>query len=73
MVTEEKLKLLGFYNKGLELYKIRKWEEAIGLFKQALELDANDGPSKLYVKRCEHYVANPPDENWEPITTMETK
>ncbi len=72
-LTEELKQLLENYNKGLELYRARKFEEALTYFKKALEVRPEDGPSKLYVQRCEEYIKNPPPPDWDAIVTMTTK
>ena len=59
--------VLALYNDGLKLYKSRKWQEALDKFKKALEIKPNDGPSKLYIERCEHFLENPPPGDWDGV------
>ena len=66
-------RVLALYNDGLQLYKSRKWQEALDKFKKALEIKPNDGPSKLYIERCEHFLENPPGDDWDGVFTMTTK
>jgi hypothetical protein len=73
MISEDKKKILDFYNKGLALYKERKWDDARIFFEKVLEIDAEDGPSKLYIDRCEMYHNSPPPDNWDGVFTMTTK
>lgn len=73
MISKEKEELLKNYNKGLELYKQRKWDEAIGFFQKALEIFPKDGPSGLYLERCMKYKENPPPEDWDGVFVMTTK
>ncbi len=73
MVSEETKKLLDVYHKGLQLYREHKFEEAIKYFRKALEIKPDDGPSKLYVERCEMLAKNPPPPNWDGVFTMTTK
>jgi tetratricopeptide (TPR) repeat protein len=72
-MTEQKLELLKRYNEALQLYKNRQWTEAIAGFKKALEVDPEDGPSKLYIKRSEEYMENPPGDDWDGVFVMNTK
>ena len=65
--------LLDAYNKGLSLYKRKQWDDAIKKFEEALKLDGNDGPSKLYLARCKHFKKTPPPEDWDGVFTMTTK
>ncbi len=39
-----------------------EFAEAARIFGQALEIDPADGPSALYVDRCEEFAANPPED-----------
>ena len=61
------------FEKGLELYFKQKWDEAIKEFKKVLKLRANDGPSKVFIKRCETFKQNPPEKDWNGVWTMKTK
>ena len=73
MISAEKKELLDHYNKGLQLYKERKFVEAKQSFEKALKLDANDGPSKLYIGRCDAFIKEPPPEDWDGVFVMKTK
>jgi len=72
-IDELKQKLLPLYNEGLSAYKDRRWEDGIKRFKDALAIDENDGPSAVYLERCNEFLKNPPPENWDGIFTMRTK
>ena len=73
MTSSETLQLVEYYNKGLAKYKECEWGNAISFFKQALEINPQDGPSKLYVERCEYFIANPPPADWDGVFTMTSK
>lgn len=66
-------KLLETYEKGLHLYFGRQFGEANKLFKKALEIYPDDGPSKLYLQRSEVLRDFPPPEDWDGVFTMKTK
>jgi adenylate cyclase len=72
-IPEETRTLLDIYHKGLEAYKNRRWEEAAGLFREALAINPQDGPSTLYIERCDQFRQNPPGDDWDGIFTMRTK
>ncbi|MDI6739821.1 MAG: CHASE2 domain-containing protein [Candidatus Edwardsbacteria bacterium] len=72
-VPEAQKKAVEQYLKGLELYRARKWDEAIKFFNLALAADPEDGPSKTYIERCEEFKASPPPENWDGVFVMKTK
>lgn len=73
MIDEATKSLLEFYNKGLELYRNRKFKESIKAFEKALEFNPEDGPSAMYIQRCKDYIKNPPPENWDGVYVMTTK
>ncbi|NPV00486.1 MAG: adenylate/guanylate cyclase domain-containing protein [Brevinematales bacterium] len=57
------------FEKGLKLYQGLRFQEAIGQFKKLPE----DELSELYVRRCEHYIKNPPEASWNGTHVLETK
>jgi len=73
MLDEIMTKVLDLYNQGLEHYKKREFTVAKEYFKKALEIKNDDGPSKLYLERCEHLIENPPPPDWDGVFTMTTK
>ncbi len=73
MLTNEKQEVLKYYNLGLSAYKQQKWEEAQKAFEMALKIDPSDGPSALYLDRCEEFKKNPPPEDWDGVFVMTTK
>lgn len=73
MITEEKRKVLELFAQGRKLYKLMQFSDAQRYFGEALKTDPNDGPSKVYYLRCEHYAANPPPEDWDGVFTMTHK
>lgn len=73
MISKEKLEMLNYYNKGLELYRGRQFQEAKTLFKKCQELVPGDGPSEIYIERCDHFIQNPPPADWDGVFVMTTK
>ena len=73
MLDQMMTRVLEYYNKGLELYKQKKFAEAKGFFGKALEVKPGDGPSQLYLERCDLLIKEPPPENWDGVFTMTTK
>jgi adenylate cyclase len=61
----QKAEVTGLYCRGLELYRNRRWNEAISYFRHALQLDPQDGPSLTYIERCESYKITPPPDDWK--------
>ena len=65
--------LMTVYHQGLAAYKECRWEDAIALFTEALSINPEDGPSELYLERCNKFLINPPPDDWDGIFTMRTK
>jgi len=63
--TPDQKRLLEIYYEGLEHFRNRRWEDAIGAFRGALEIDGHDGPSTAYLKRCTEYLSSPPASDWD--------
>ena len=42
-------------------------------FEKALEIDPKDGPSKTYVGRCNTFLEEPPEEDWDGVYTHTEK
>ena len=73
MISEEKQKVINLFAEGRKMYKLMEFDEARRFFAQALKIDPEDGPSKVYYARCKHYVDNPPPEDWDGVFVMQTK
>ncbi len=67
------LEMLSVYQRGVEAYRKRAWNEAIEFFEYALSLREDDMPSKLYRKRCLEFKLNDPGPEWDGVFTMTTK
>jgi adenylate cyclase len=65
--------VIAAYEAGLDRYLQRDWVGAIRHFGKALEIAPQDHPSRLFLKRCRHYEANPPADEWDGVWTMEQK
>lgn len=73
MITEEKKKALELFAEGRKFYKLLQFEQAKQCFVDALRIDSEDGPSKVYFARCKHYIDNPPPDDWDGVFVMTTK
>lgn len=74
MIVSDKMhKVLEHYNRGLQCYKSHQFTEALREFKKSLDLLPGDGPSAMYIERCEAFIKNPPPADWDGVFTMTTK
>ncbi|MBU2494477.1 MAG: CHASE2 domain-containing protein [Bacteroidetes bacterium] len=68
-----KLKNMEKYFEGLKNYKAKKFLEAKSCFEECIKILGDDAPSKVYIERCNVYIDNPPDDNWDGVFVMATK
>ncbi|MFW6180674.1 MAG: adenylate/guanylate cyclase domain-containing protein, partial [Spirochaetota bacterium] len=61
------------FNRGIQLYRSRRFSEAMELFKQSNRALQGDVPSSLYVERCKELISNPPGKDWDGVFTAQTK
>ena len=71
-------KILPAYHEALDLYKNQEWSKAIEAFKASDALEDMFGgrktnPSRIYIPRCEHYLENPPGDDWDGVYIMTSK
>lgn len=50
---------LGAFSQGLSNYRKREWANAARSFRAALAANPQDGPSRVYVERCDFFRAKP--------------
>jgi len=55
------------------LYSLRKWSEAQSAFQSILDRWPEEGPSRMYWKRCQEYLFDEPPTNWDGVFTMTHK
>ncbi len=72
-LPEGKEEALRRYDLGMAEYKRHRWEAAKAHFQAALEVDPEDGPSRLYVQRCEDNIADPPPPDWDFVVRRKEK
>lgn len=68
-----KKECLDRYNLGLQAYRMKQFHAAEQRFLEALEIDPEDSPSKLYVERSRALVAKPPEPGWTYIYEKKDK
>ena len=67
LLPPEQEKAVRVYAAGLEAYRQQRWDEALALFRQALEQCPEDGPSRVMAERCQIYLEAPPPEEWDGV------
>ena len=59
------------FTKGVSCYRRREWGKAARCFRDALAAHPQDGPSRIYLERCEFFRGTPPASNWDGVWTMQ--
>jgi adenylate cyclase len=61
------------FQEARKLYRQRNWTEAQRAFQAILDRWPNDGPSIVYLKRCQEYLSEEPLPDWDGVFTMTHK
>lgn len=56
-----------------QLYRKRDWGQAQNAFQEILARTPDDGPSRMYWKRCQEYLFDEPPVGWDGVFTMTHK
>jgi adenylate cyclase len=72
-LSDQKESMLEHYNKGLALFSQTRWQDARSAFLNALRVDRDDAPSKVYYKRCEAFMKTPPAADWDGVFNLSSK
>ena len=71
--VEEVQLRLDHFARGRALYRARRWEDAQKTFQSILDRWSDDGPSRMYWKRCQEYLFDEPPSGWDGVFTMTHK
>ncbi|HIJ63872.1 MAG TPA: adenylate/guanylate cyclase domain-containing protein, partial [Rhodospirillaceae bacterium] len=58
---------------GYQLYQDRQWAEAAAAFLAYLDRYGEEKLARLYVERCQHFVADPPPADWNGVRSFDHK
>lgn len=70
-VTDGQQEVLEKFERALALYRSAKWSEARKIFEENSQ--KGDGPSAVFVRRCDGYLLKPPEQGWDGVYVMEVK
>lgn len=65
--------LVSAFASALALYRNKRFNEARAAFAAILARFPGDGPSKLYLVRCDEYIVAPPSPEWDGVYVAKTK
>lgn len=72
-LDDAKKQIVEHYNKGREYYRNRQFARALGEFAQVVEIDKANKAAKLHLERCQHFIQNPPAEDWNGVWVLTEK
>jgi len=61
------------WEKAIDLYETRQFEEALKIFIAILKQTPDDRTAKLYTSRCTDWIANPPPATWDAVNNLTEK
>jgi adenylate cyclase len=64
---------LAQFARGRALYRERRWADAREQFARVAERWPDDGPARVFRERCEGYLVEEPDPDWDGVYTMTHK
>jgi adenylate cyclase len=65
--------LVELFARGQQAYKLRDWRAAGQAFEQVLDRWPDDGPARIFLRRCEEYLAEEPEADWDGVYVMKHK
>ena len=67
LVEGDRNSVLDLFKEGLRLYREGHFHLAREKFSSVLEIDPYDGPSRLYLERCDQFIQTPPRKDWDAV------
>ncbi len=61
------------FSKGYKLYKEKRWDEAIEIFREIHKKFGEDYTAHMYINRCKDFKKNPPPPDWNGIFVLKEK
>ncbi|MFC1490609.1 CHASE2 domain-containing protein [Candidatus Latescibacterota bacterium] len=70
-VSDDKMRVIAEFEKGLELYQTRKFNDALEIFSKLFA--DGDKPSGVFIRRCNDFIKEPPPSDWGGVWVMKRK
>jgi len=67
------LDMVNAWEQGFEAYENRDFDSAKKAFAEIYQKDDEDTTAKLYVDRCEKFIASPPPKEWDGVDNLTEK
>ncbi len=72
-LTEIQTQIIEHYHAGREHYLTRKFSKAVAEFAEVLELDNHNKAANIHITRCQHFLLNPPEDEWDGVWRLTEK
>lgn len=72
-INDENKRIKEYFERGLELYRNRKFAQAIEEFEKVLLIVPDEKPSLVFIDRCFNYLNVPPPDDWSGIYELKIK
>ena len=72
-VSEIQSQIIEHYHTAREHYLARKFSKAVAEFAEVLELDHHNKAANIHITRCQHFLLNPPEDEWDGVWRMTEK
>lgn len=66
-VQDQNRMMVEIFERGLKSFRDRDWDRAEKRFRDADKITGDDGPSRLYLRRCALYRKHPPPPEWDLV------
>ncbi|OIO34874.1 MAG: hypothetical protein AUJ18_01085 [Candidatus Hydrogenedentes bacterium CG1_02_42_14] len=63
--SQNEIEMRTRFEKAMQSYFERKWDESKSFLEEALKFKSNDSPSAELIKRIDEYKVNPPGAEWQ--------
>jgi adenylate cyclase len=72
-LSDAKKSVIEHYSTARQHYLNRKFALAIAKFATVLEIDSHDKAASLHIERCQHWLTNPPPDDWDGAWALTEK
>ncbi|MBW4682920.1 MAG: GAF domain-containing protein [Microcoleus vaginatus WJT46-NPBG5] len=72
-IEPKKLAIMEHYEQGRQYYRSRRFAQALAEFGQVLEIDPKNKAAELHIERCNHFLIEPPADNWDGVWKLTEK
>lgn len=72
-VSPEVLQARDLFDQGLALYRQQQWNQAQALFQQLLALRSEDGPTRVFLARCQQLAGQETSPCWDGVYRLTSK